>query len=117
MPYFVLVVIRSLPGLSGIYISCLFSGSLSTLSSGINALAANTVEDILGDCIKNSKVISQTLAVTFSVFSYGIVAIGLAFAMRSMPGSLIQGAISGSHCIYLVDDSKITDIRGRNRLN
>ncbi|OWF37094.1 sodium-coupled monocarboxylate transporter 2-like [Mizuhopecten yessoensis] len=94
MPYFVLDVMRSLPGLSGIYISCLFSGALSTLSSGINALAANTVEDILGDCVKKSKIVSQTFAAKIFVFSYGLVVIGLAYAINSMSGSITQMALS-----------------------
>ncbi|KAJ8319545.1 hypothetical protein KUTeg_002893 [Tegillarca granosa] len=47
MPYFVFDVMKSYPGIPGIYISALFSGSLSTVSSGINSLAANTVEDLI----------------------------------------------------------------------
>ena len=47
VPYFVLVAFRSLPGFAGLYISAILSGALSTLSSGINSLAANTVEDFL----------------------------------------------------------------------
>ncbi|XP_021340035.1 sodium-coupled monocarboxylate transporter 1-like, partial [Mizuhopecten yessoensis] len=87
-------VFRSLPGLSGIYISCLFSGALSTLSSGINALAANTVEDILGDCVKKSKIISQTCVAKLCVFSYGLIVIGLAYAISSRSGSINQIALS-----------------------
>ncbi|XP_033733845.1 sodium-coupled monocarboxylate transporter 2-like isoform X2 [Pecten maximus] len=94
MPYFVLDVLRSLPGLSGIYISCLFSGALSTLSSGINSLAANTVEDILGDCVKKSEVISQTTAAKLFVMLYGLVVVGLAYAINSMSGSITQMALS-----------------------
>ena len=47
VPYSVLVAFRSLPGFAGLYISAILSGALSTLSSGINSLAANTVEDFL----------------------------------------------------------------------
>ncbi|XP_060071965.1 sodium-coupled monocarboxylate transporter 2-like [Ylistrum balloti] len=94
MPYFVLDVLRSLPGIPGIYISCLFSGALSTLSSGINALAANTVEDILGDYVKKSKFISQTFAAKTFVFLYGLTVIGLAYAINSMSGSITQMALS-----------------------
>ncbi|XP_060071969.1 sodium-coupled monocarboxylate transporter 2-like [Ylistrum balloti] len=92
IPYFVLDVLRSLPGFSGVFISCLFSGALSTFSSGINSLAANTVEDILGDCVKTSKMISQTLVAKLFVIFYGLVVIGLAYAINSMPGSVIQMA-------------------------
>ncbi|XP_033759489.1 sodium-dependent multivitamin transporter-like [Pecten maximus] len=92
VPYFVLDVLRSLPGLSGVFISCLFSGALSTLSSGINALSANTVEDILGDYVKKSKLISQTLVAKLFVITYGLLVIGLAYGINSMSGSIIQMA-------------------------
>ncbi|XP_069116032.1 sodium-coupled monocarboxylate transporter 2-like [Argopecten irradians] len=94
MPFFVLDVLRSLPGLSGIYISCLFSGALSTLSSGINSLAANTVEDILGDIVKKSRFISQTTAAKLFVFMYGVIVIGLAFAFSYMSGSIQEMSLS-----------------------
>ncbi|XP_069118834.1 sodium-coupled monocarboxylate transporter 1-like [Argopecten irradians] len=94
MPYFVLDVLRSLPGFSGIYISCLFSGALSTLSSGINSLAANTVEDILGDRVKKSNVISQTTAAKLFVMLYGVLVVGLAYAINFMSGSITQMALS-----------------------
>ncbi|XP_060071971.1 sodium-coupled monocarboxylate transporter 2-like [Ylistrum balloti] len=90
MPYFVLDVLRSLPGLSGVYISCLFSGTLSTLSSGINALSAITVEEILGSCLHKSKTISQTFVGKLLVSLYGLGIIGLAYGISSMSGSVIQ---------------------------
>ena len=52
MPYFVVRVLNDLPGLAGLYMAMLFSGALSTFSSGINALAANTVEDVLANVLK-----------------------------------------------------------------
>ncbi|XP_060071970.1 sodium-coupled monocarboxylate transporter 2-like [Ylistrum balloti] len=90
IPYFVLDVMRSLPGFSGVFISCLLSGTLSTFSSGINALAANTVEDILGDCVKDTKILSKTLVAKLFVVLYGLAVIGLAYAINFMPGSVIQ---------------------------
>ncbi|XP_069116027.1 sodium-coupled monocarboxylate transporter 2-like isoform X2 [Argopecten irradians] len=94
MPFFVLDVLRSLPGLSGVYISCLFSGALSTLSSGINSLAANTVEDIIGNCLKESKIISQTTLAKLCVYVFGFVVIGLAYAINSMSGTITQMGLS-----------------------
>ncbi|ELU13534.1 hypothetical protein CAPTEDRAFT_189333 [Capitella teleta] len=35
------------PGLPGLFISCVFSGGLSTMSSGLNSLAAVTMEDFI----------------------------------------------------------------------
>ncbi|PVD24980.1 hypothetical protein C0Q70_15477 [Pomacea canaliculata] len=45
--YYVVNVLGFLPGFSGLYLATIISGSLSTLSSGLNSLAANTTEDLL----------------------------------------------------------------------
>lgn len=35
------------PGIPGLFTACVYSGSLSTVSSGINAMATVTVEDFV----------------------------------------------------------------------
>ncbi|CAF3429877.1 unnamed protein product [Rotaria sp. Silwood1] len=45
-PYFVMEVLSSKKGLPGVILACIFSGSLSTISSGINSLAAVLIEDV-----------------------------------------------------------------------
>ncbi|CAF1254576.1 unnamed protein product [Rotaria sordida] len=45
-PYFVMEVLSDKPGLPGVFLACIFSGSLSTISSGLNSLAAVIIEDI-----------------------------------------------------------------------
>jgi len=45
-PYFVMEVLSDKKGLPGVFLACIFSGSLSTISSGLNSLAAVIVEDI-----------------------------------------------------------------------
>ncbi|CAF4920803.1 unnamed protein product, partial [Rotaria sp. Silwood2] len=45
-PYFVMEVLNDKKGLPGIFLACVFSGSLSTISSGLNSLAAVLIEDI-----------------------------------------------------------------------
>ncbi|XP_021353727.1 sodium-coupled monocarboxylate transporter 1-like [Mizuhopecten yessoensis] len=61
-------------------------------------MAANTVEDILGDCVKNSKRISQTSVAKLFVIMYGLTVIGLAYGINSMSGSVIQmtGVVFGA---------------------
>ena len=44
------------PGLSGLFVAGIFSGSLSTVSSAINSLAAVTLEDYVKPCIAVKKV-------------------------------------------------------------
>lgn len=47
MPYFVMETLHTFPGCAGLFVCCVFSAALSTLSSGFNALAAVTWDDIL----------------------------------------------------------------------
>lgn len=47
MPYFVMETLSDYPGVAGLFVCCVFSASLSTLSSGFNALAAVTWDDFL----------------------------------------------------------------------
>uniref|UniRef100_A0A8D0HFI5 Uncharacterized protein n=2 Tax=Sphenodon punctatus TaxID=8508 RepID=A0A8D0HFI5_SPHPU len=45
--YFVMDVLQEVPGLPGLFVACLFSGSLSTISSAFNSLATVTMEDLI----------------------------------------------------------------------
>nr|XP_039251583.1 sodium-coupled monocarboxylate transporter 2-like [Styela clava] len=47
MPYIALHLFKNIPGLSGLYVAAVFSGSLSTVSSGINAYSIVIVEDFM----------------------------------------------------------------------
>lgn len=90
MPYFVFDVMHDYPGLPGIYISALFSGSLSTVSSGINSLAANTVEDLLKHRLANFSKFQITLVAKFTVVIFGGIAIGIAYLAQTVPGPVTQ---------------------------
>ncbi|XP_058148801.1 LOW QUALITY PROTEIN: sodium/iodide cotransporter [Dasypus novemcinctus] len=47
MPLLVLEIFEDLPGLPGLFLACAYSGTLSTASTSINAMAAVTVEDLI----------------------------------------------------------------------
>uniref|UniRef100_A0A8C6V752 Solute carrier family 5 member 5 n=1 Tax=Naja naja TaxID=35670 RepID=A0A8C6V752_NAJNA len=47
MPYLVLDIFKSCPGVPGLFLACAYSGTLSTASTSINAMAAVTVEDLI----------------------------------------------------------------------
>ncbi|KAK3786617.1 hypothetical protein RRG08_027575 [Elysia crispata] len=101
VPYFVVLTLRFLPGLSGLYISTIFSASLSTLSSGINALAANTVEDFISKFIRDKPESVMTSITKCFVCFYGLASIGLAYIAKELQGPVTQmtfvavGAVSG----------------------
>ncbi|KAM9708655.1 solute carrier family 5 member 6 isoform 2-T2 [Menidia menidia] len=45
--YFVMDMLQGLPGLPGLFVACLFSAALSTISSAFNSLATVTMEDLI----------------------------------------------------------------------
>ncbi|XP_076461797.1 sodium-coupled monocarboxylate transporter 1-like [Babylonia areolata] len=89
-PYFMLHVLRDTPGMAGLYMSMLFSGALSTVSSGINALAANTVEDVLARPLRGMRDTTVTLIAKLTVVVYGLLSLGLAYLMKNLAGPVTQ---------------------------
>uniref|UniRef100_A0A6Q2XBL9 Uncharacterized protein n=1 Tax=Esox lucius TaxID=8010 RepID=A0A6Q2XBL9_ESOLU len=55
MPYMVMDTLRDYPGLPGLFVAAAYSGTLSTVSSSINALAAVTIEDLIKPHIRMSE--------------------------------------------------------------
>lgn len=47
LPLYVVETMGMVPGLSGLFVSGIFSGSLSTVSSALNSLAAVTYQDYI----------------------------------------------------------------------
>ena len=89
-PFFVLDAMNDLPGMAGLYVATLCCGSLSTLSSGINALAANTVEDILRNPLKTFSERAITRIVKLSALIHGTVIVGIAYGAQFLHGPVTQ---------------------------
>lgn len=92
LPLMVMEILREYRGLPGVFVACVYSGGLSTISTGINAMACVTVEDFLKP-FTNFKSntngwISRGLAVV-----YGLICIGMAFMAARFEG-VLQAAIS-----------------------
>ncbi|XP_057637491.1 sodium-coupled monocarboxylate transporter 2 [Chionomys nivalis] len=93
MPYFVMEIFDTMPGLPGLFVACAFSGTLSTVAASINALATVTFEDFVKSCIphlsdKKSTWISKGLCLLF-----GILCTSMA-VVASFMGSVVQAALS-----------------------
>ncbi|VDN21374.1 unnamed protein product [Cylicostephanus goldi] len=107
-------VLQPTPGLFGLYISCIMSATLSTLSSGMNSMAAAVYEDFIKSSMDGRITDHQAtlvnkvacLSLHFSAKFIAIVVIGgvvstaLAFSAESLGGILrvtisVMGAISG----------------------
>lgn len=56
IPHFVQDVVGNIPGMPGIFISCVFSASLSTVSASLNSLAGVVYSDL----IRPMKIIRHT---------------------------------------------------------
>lgn len=90
---FSLEVLSKFPGLPGIFVVGIFSGSLSTVSTGVNALAAV----VLTDCVKVVKPRlrgkQEALMAKFLAFCFGAGAIALSFVVASL-GQVMEIAYS-----------------------
>ncbi|XP_074086498.1 sodium-coupled monocarboxylate transporter 2 isoform X2 [Macrotis lagotis] len=93
MPYFVMDIFASMPGLPGLFVACAFSGTLSTVAASINALATVTFEDFVKSCFPSlsdrlSTWISKGLCLLF-----GALCTSMAVA-ASLMGGVVQAALS-----------------------
>lgn len=71
MPLFVVDAMGAYPGLSGLFVSGIFSASLSTVSAAVNSLAAVTLEDYLKvHCFPNIYVYTNTNLQFSIIFSH-----------------------------------------------
>ncbi|XP_041362105.1 sodium-dependent multivitamin transporter-like [Gigantopelta aegis] len=94
LPLYVMDILGHLPGLPGIFISCLFSGSLSSLSSGLNAVGAVVVTDLVRPyCCTKMSDRTATIVTKVVVLTFGLVSVGLAYVCSQL-GGVLQAAIS-----------------------
>uniref|UniRef100_A0A672JSY5 Solute carrier family 5 member 5 n=1 Tax=Salarias fasciatus TaxID=181472 RepID=A0A672JSY5_SALFA len=94
MPYFVLDIFRSHPGFPGLFLACAYSGTLSTASTSINAMAAVTMEDLLQPRLhrmpqKKLVLLSKSLS-----FLYGAACITVAALSSFLDWGVLQGSFT-----------------------
>ncbi|XP_050416932.1 sodium-coupled monocarboxylate transporter 1 [Patella vulgata] len=94
LPYFVLDILGHLQGLPGLFVSSLFSGALSSVSSMLNSLAAVTWEDFLK--LKYSHLPDEKAAIITKglVFIYGCLGVGVAFLVKELGGTVLQASLT-----------------------
>lgn len=91
--YFVMDVFKDLPGLAGLFVACLFSGALSTISSAFNSLATVTMEDLIKPYFPAMAESRATLLSKGLALAYGLVCLAMAYIASTM-GSVLQAAFS-----------------------
>ncbi|XP_068732400.1 sodium-coupled monocarboxylate transporter 1-like [Montipora capricornis] len=93
LPYFVMHVLGSFYVIPGLFMACLFSGTLSTVSSGLNSLAAVVLEDFMKPLWayrrKELTEIEATLYSKLLALGFGVVTVALSFLATQM-GAILQ---------------------------
>ncbi|XP_064187631.1 sodium/iodide cotransporter isoform X1 [Anguilla rostrata] len=101
MPYLVLDIFKDYPGFPGLFLASAFSGTLSTASTSINAMAAVTMEDLLKPHLGNMSqkkliLISKALSLMYGVGCVTVAALSSFLDWGVLQGSfVIMGVVSG----------------------
>ncbi|KAK2879135.1 hypothetical protein QQF64_010718 [Cirrhinus molitorella] len=91
--YFVMDMLQNFPGLPGLFVACLFSASLSTISSAFNSLATVTMVDLIKPHYSMTEA-RATLLSKLLALSYGIICLAMAYVVHLMNSSVLQAALS-----------------------
>ncbi|CAG0918825.1 unnamed protein product [Notodromas monacha] len=93
-PLFVMDTMGNFPGIPGVFVAGIFSGALSTVSSGLNSLAAITLEDFVKPFIfKNMTDARATQMSRILSLIFGILSFVLVFIAEKL-GNVLQAALS-----------------------
>ncbi|XP_041828388.1 solute carrier family 5 member 6 [Melanotaenia boesemani] len=91
--YFVMDMLQGLPGLPGLFVACLFSAALSTISSAFNSLATVTMEDLIKPHFPSMTEERATLLSKALATSYGLLCLAMAYLTHLMGDSVLQVAL------------------------
>ena len=93
LPLFVVDTMSDTPGLAGLFITGIFSGSLSSVSSAINSLAAVTLEDYMKPLVV-IKPESETLILKILALTYGLACIIFTFLVEFLGPGVLQASLT-----------------------
>ncbi|XP_029284020.1 solute carrier family 5 member 6 [Cottoperca gobio] len=91
--YFVMDMLEGLPGLPGLFVACLFSAALSTISSAFNSLATVTMEDLIKPHFPAMTEARATLLSKALALFYGLLCLAMAYLSHLMGESVLQVAL------------------------
>uniref|UniRef100_A0AAQ5Y5G0 Solute carrier family 5 member 5 n=1 Tax=Amphiprion ocellaris TaxID=80972 RepID=A0AAQ5Y5G0_AMPOC len=94
MPYFVLDIFNNYPGFPGLFLACAYSGTLSTASTSINAMAAVTMEDLLRPHLLHMSQKKLILVSKGLSFLYGFGCITVAALSSFLDWGVLQGSFT-----------------------
>ena len=92
-PMFVMQVVGDAPGIPGLFVAGVFSGALSTVSSGLNSLAAVAWTDIMTVAAMMGRQINisdqrKTLVTKAISLVLGLISFAVVFVVKYVPGVL-----------------------------
>ena len=95
LPLFVLDILTKIPGLSGVFMACVFSGGLSTISSGLNAMSTVLLEDFIKPFCCTSFVNKRGLILSKGlVVLMGCIQFSVAVLISQFQGLILQFSYS-----------------------
>ncbi|XP_075145578.1 kin of rumpel isoform X1 [Haematobia irritans] len=91
VPLMVMETLKFLPGMAGLFVAGVFSAALSSLSTGLNSLAAVFLEDYIKPFRKNALSERQTAWIMRSTVVFiGIISVALVFVIQYLGHAVIQ---------------------------
>lgn len=99
LPYLVVDLLKDFYGVPGLFIACVYSAALSTVSSGLNSLTAVFLHDFIYPLNShlNWKKITEKQAIFISrvlASIFGLITIGLAFLCQYVGQTVLQVSLS-----------------------
>uniref|UniRef100_A0A3B3Z8I3 Sodium-dependent multivitamin transporter n=1 Tax=Periophthalmus magnuspinnatus TaxID=409849 RepID=A0A3B3Z8I3_9GOBI len=91
--YFVMDMLQGFPGLPGLFVACLFSAALSTISSAFNSLATVTMEDLIKPQFPAMSERRATLLSKALAMFYGLLCLAMAYVTHLMGDSVLLVAL------------------------
>lgn len=92
LPYFVMRIAGSVPGLPGLFVSGVFSAALSSMSTGLNSMTGVIFEDLIKPSIRKPLTEGQaSFLMKVIVMIVGAICVALVFLVEKL-GALIQAA-------------------------
>lgn len=92
LPYFVMRIAGSVPGLPGLFVSGVFSAALSSMSTGLNSMTGVMFQDLIKPTLSKPLTEGQaSFLMKVIVMIVGTICVGLVFLVEKM-GALIQAA-------------------------
>lgn len=94
LPLFVMDTLGGISGVPGLFVASLFSGALSTISSGLNSIAACILQDVIrAYFVKDMSESRATLVSRIIASVFGVICLGLTYVASKL-GGVLQAALS-----------------------